>query len=239
VRPLVHRNRAARADHGDGICPRRKAALHAEWFPRAGLFVLGDAIAVFAWVALDGHVENSRLHAQRVQHHEAHGATNSGVGSVTRSKEVHAAVKAELAAHGSTHDRQLPSATGAGVANVERRRPPALVCPALDGRHHDRKIFGPTASHHGVGRRVFDRALHVRFGNGDQHFIWVAADSVDEFLHHLRPRWDDGQAVSPAFFEVAFDGIECIDGLDGLTGHSVMSILSNGVGPAKSDPSGE
>src|SRR5215472_8336624 len=82
----------------------RPPALDVERFPRRDLFVLADAVGVAAGMAQGGHGDLAGPRAPEIDHHEAEGAADGGIGAEPWPEDTGGAVDADAPAHRPVHD---------------------------------------------------------------------------------------------------------------------------------------
>ena len=93
-----------RGEHSNRRPAGLESACHGQWLPGAGLLVFGEAQRVFAWPALRGLVQHTRLTSETVEQYQPERAADRRIRPEAGAEQVRPAVDAEPLTNGAIHD---------------------------------------------------------------------------------------------------------------------------------------
>ncbi|MDT4849015.1 hypothetical protein FQZ97_831240 [compost metagenome] len=210
------------------------AVLHVIRRQRALQFVLADAVGVFAGVTQRALVQVAGPAAAHVEHDEAQGPADGGVGAVAGAEGVDAAVHADFAG-----DRPVDHEQGRGHVRgcLHPVEVEGLVGNGLYARQHHRRVFGLAAGHHHVDGQDFTRKLAPARCDAGFYEVCVPAQPGHDLVDLFPGRRHNRQAVGEAPLVVVLDQVysgrhhahgRCL-GLHNRTHGNLSSLLSDDV----------
>src|SRR5262245_30844886 len=205
---IGHAVRRFRGDREYGRLIRRVAVFDMVWGERTVLLVLANAVGVLGRIAKGALVEVGRPAPANVEHDEANGAANGGIGPVAGAERIRAAVHADRAGNRAVDDHQRRRQVGRRLHAVEIER---WVGESEHGGTYHRGVFGFAAGHdHVDGENLAgQRAPAWRDLALDEG--WVAAQRRNDGVDLVLRRRDDGQTVGPAALEIEFHQVHVGD----------------------------
>ena len=180
--------------------------------PRTGLIVLRQEKTKLSGAAELREVGVSRPPAAGVDHDQAQGASDGGVGAKPLPHHVVAGVDAKRLQVGTAHHDQRRGGMRGGLNPAEIE---AGFEHRFDGGEQDRHIGRQTAGHHGVdGAHASGGLGPARRHHADYFFGGAIRCARQHGLHQLIGRRNDGKAVGPVLLVEEVNGFLPAGGFD-------------------------